>query len=294
MSKVVLAYSGGPASSAALSWLVEQGRGEVVALTLDLGHGDALEAVRDRALSGGAARAHVIDARDEFAYDFVLPALQAGAFAHPRVPLAAALARAILARHLIEMARIEGVTTVAHACAGRDRTRLDRLLADLDPSMAVLVRPSRRRTSIGRVTRADASDLVSIVDLEFESGVPVSINDVAMPFPELLQSLATIAGTPALDALQLAHRALVGLVAPRDAQRLADRSARGYAKVADEGRWFSPAREAFGAFAMGLQPHISGRVALEFHLGRGRVVEGPTPRARVTSPSPAPADAALR
>jgi argininosuccinate synthase len=118
MTRVVLAYSGGVDTSVAIPWLIEQHQAEVVTVTLDLGQGIELEEVRDRALASGAVRAHVIDARDLFARDFIQPALQARAIYEDRYPLATALGRPLVARQLVLIAGIEAATAVAHG-AGR-------------------------------------------------------------------------------------------------------------------------------------------------------------------------------
>ena len=88
---IVLAYSGSHEGSAAIPWLRDRHDAEVVTVTLDLGQGRELEADRDRALSLGAQRAHVLDAREQFARDFVVPALRADALHEGRVPMALAL-----------------------------------------------------------------------------------------------------------------------------------------------------------------------------------------------------------
>src|SRR4029079_2091339 len=98
MERIVLAYSGGLDTSVAIPWLAERYGAEVVALTLDLGQGKDLEDVRERALKIGAVRAHVLDAREEFARDFVQPALSAGAVYEGQYPLATALARPLIAK----------------------------------------------------------------------------------------------------------------------------------------------------------------------------------------------------
>ena len=140
MDRIVLAYSGGLDTSVAIAWLAETYRAEVVAVTLDVGQGRELEDVRARALAIGAVRAHVIDVREEFARDFVLPALQAGALNDDRSPLATALSRPLIARHLVEIARIEGATAIAHGCtrAAPDYARLERSVRAIDPSIRVL------------------------------------------------------------------------------------------------------------------------------------------------------------
>ena len=79
MNRIVLAYSGGIVTSVAIPWLAEKYDAEIVTMTLDVGQGVELADVRQRALAAGAVRAHVIDAREEFVRDYILPALQAGA-----------------------------------------------------------------------------------------------------------------------------------------------------------------------------------------------------------------------
>ena len=90
-------------------------------MTLTSGHGAELVEIRQRALALGAVRAHVIDVREEFVRDYVLPALQAGALYADGVPLATALSRPLIASKLVEVARMEGATAIAHGCAGHER-----------------------------------------------------------------------------------------------------------------------------------------------------------------------------
>ena len=137
MERILLACSGDLPSSVALALLRETQPAEVIALVVDVGQGRQLEDVRDRAIALGAVRAHVIDAREGLARDVILPALQAGALDDRRPHLVSALARPAIARQLIEIARIEGATAVAHASAG-DRPALAELLRSLDPSIKVL------------------------------------------------------------------------------------------------------------------------------------------------------------
>jgi len=132
---IVLACSGGFRSSVAIPWLAERYGTEVVAVALDLGQSTDLAEIRDRALAAGAARAHVIDAREEFARDFVWPALRADALSDGRYPMATAISRPLIAKQLLEIARIEGATMVAHAAAGRDRARIEQPLRALDGSL---------------------------------------------------------------------------------------------------------------------------------------------------------------
>ena len=100
--------------------------------------------MRERALAVGAVRAHVLDVRDEFARDYILPALQAGALYEDRYPLATALGRPLIAQKLVEVARMEGATAIAHGCNGKanDEVRLELGVRALDPAMTVLA-PAR-------------------------------------------------------------------------------------------------------------------------------------------------------
>jgi argininosuccinate synthase len=133
---IVLAYTGDLESSVALSWLAEQYQTEVATLTLDVGQGTDLSDVRDRALSLGAIRAHVMDVREEFARTAVAPALALGV-GEPRV---ASLARPIVAKYLAQVAAIEGTSMVAHGSrtANTDPTGLNGLLAATHPALRVL------------------------------------------------------------------------------------------------------------------------------------------------------------
>ena len=136
----MLAYSGGLDTSVALRWLAEEYGAEVVALLVDVGQGIDREAVTRRAMAAGAADVVISDAREEFAQEFVLPILQAGALYEGRYPLVSALSRPLIARHLVAAAREVGATAVAHGCTGKgnDQVRFETAVAALAPDLAVL------------------------------------------------------------------------------------------------------------------------------------------------------------
>ncbi len=103
--KVVLAYSGGLDTSVAIGWIAEQTGAEVIALAVDVGQGgEDLETIRERALACGAVAAEVVDARDEFAADYCMPALLANALYMDRYPLVSALSRPLIVKHLARVA----------------------------------------------------------------------------------------------------------------------------------------------------------------------------------------------
>jgi argininosuccinate synthase len=137
--RIVLAYSGSRDGSAAIVWLRERRNAEVVTVTLDLGQGGVLEAIRDRAVALGAQRAHVLDARELFAHEIVVPALRADAVHEGGLPMARALSRPVIARRVADLADIERADAVAHTSrtSGGSST-LDRLLRQLRPALPVL------------------------------------------------------------------------------------------------------------------------------------------------------------
>jgi argininosuccinate synthase len=145
MERIVLAYSGGLDTSVAITWLAETLGAEVIAVTLDLGQGSELNPVRDRALAAGATRAHVLDVCEEFARDYLLPALQAGALYEGQYPLAAALARPLMAQKLVELAAMERATAIAHGSTGKGngQARLDLAVRALNPALRILA-PARQ------------------------------------------------------------------------------------------------------------------------------------------------------
>jgi argininosuccinate synthase len=140
MERIVLAFSGGLDTSVAIPWLAEQYGAEIVTVTLDVGQGRELVDVRERALAGGALRAHVIDAREEFAREYILPSLQAGALYENGYPLATALGRPLIAKRLVEIARMEGATAIAHGCIGKinDQVRIEVSARGIDPDIRII------------------------------------------------------------------------------------------------------------------------------------------------------------
>jgi argininosuccinate synthase len=167
MKKVVLAYSGGLDTSVAVAWLKEQFDAEVVTLTVDVGGGSLREGVEARAMSAGASRAYVVDARDRFVRDFVWPHLQANALYQGAYPLATALARPLIAQLLVEVAARENADAVAHGCTGKgnDQVRFDVAVHALDPGLEV-VAPMR----VGMGLTRDQE-----IDFAIERGIEIPI-----------------------------------------------------------------------------------------------------------------------
>lgn len=352
--RIVLAYSGGLDTSVAIPWLKEKYNAEIIAVTMDLGQGRELNQIRERAVGAGAVRCHVLDVREEFARDYILPALQAGAMYEERYPLATALGRPLIAKKLVEIAQMENATAIAHGCTGKgnDQVRIDVSARAIDPKIEVIA-PARvwgmtrpQEIEYARVhnvpvpttksspystdenlwgrsiecgiledpwneppddiysltkSPAEAPDAPAYVEIEWEKGVPVAVNGVAMPLIELIGSLETIAGVhgvgridmvenrlvgiksreiyeaPAGIVLHNAHRELEGMVIPKDLQRLKQRMAQEYADIVYNGLWFAPTREAIDAFVANVQQKVTGTVRLKLFKGDCRVVGRKSP-----------------
>ncbi|WP_026560812.1 argininosuccinate synthase [Bacillus sp. J37] len=139
MKKVVLAYSGGLDTSVAIKWLQEQGY-DVVAACLDVGEGKDTAFVQQKALQVGAVESYMIDAKEEFANDFALVALQAHTLYEGKYPLVSALSRPLIAKKLVEIAEKENAVAVAHGCTGKgnDQVRFEVSIKALNPELEVL------------------------------------------------------------------------------------------------------------------------------------------------------------
>ncbi|HEX2054080.1 MAG TPA: argininosuccinate synthase [Actinomycetota bacterium] len=138
--RVVLAYSGGLDTTVAVRWLKQTQDLDVVAMLVDVGQGGDNELLRDRAIQAGALDAQVVDARKEFANEYVTRALHANALYQDRYPLVSALSRPLICRHLADAAHHYGARYVAHGCTGKgnDQVRFEVSLAALSPDLEVL------------------------------------------------------------------------------------------------------------------------------------------------------------
>ena len=136
--KVILAYSGGLDTSVAITWLMKDY--DVVAVCMDVGEGKNLDFIHDKALKVGAVESYVLDVKDEFAEEYVLPALQAHTYYEQKYPLVSALSRPVISKKLVEIAHKTGATTIAHGCTGKgnDQVRFEVAIAALDPELKVI------------------------------------------------------------------------------------------------------------------------------------------------------------
>ncbi|GIU87867.1 MAG: argininosuccinate synthase [Acidimicrobiia bacterium] len=168
--RVVLAYSGGLDTSVAVRWMREQWGVEVVACAVDVGQlrpGEDAE-IAARARAAGAVEVEVIDAREQFARDFIVPALAANALYEGRYPLVSALSRPVIVEHLVASARRHRADAVAHGCTGKgnDQVRFEVSSRILAPDLEVLA-PVR----VWGLTRADCVALAGKWDIPIEATV---------------------------------------------------------------------------------------------------------------------------
>lgn len=209
--KVVLAYSGGVDTSVCIPYLMhEWGVQEVITLAADLGQGDELEAVREKALKSGASESLVADVKDIFVKDYAFGAIQANALYENRYPLGTALARPLIAKILVEAAEKYGADAIAHGCTGKgnDQVRFDVSCAALNPNLKILA-PARewamsREETIAYGERFGISSPVkkkspysidkNLLGRSIEAGV---LEDPAVEPPEeIYQMTKAIADTP--------------------------------------------------------------------------------------------------
>src|ERR1700716_2971368 len=141
VGRVLLLYSGGLDTSVMLKWIQDEYDAEVVALTVNLGQpGEDYGVVRGKAMQLGALDCHVVDAREEFARDFVVPAIKANALYGLGYPLFTALGRPLIAKLAVEYARRTGCDTIAHGCTGKgnDQVRIEATVATLAPELKII------------------------------------------------------------------------------------------------------------------------------------------------------------
>ncbi|BAQ11925.1 argininosuccinate synthase [Bacillus sp. OxB-1] len=347
--KVVLAYSGGLDTSVAVQWLTDQGYA-VVACCLDVGEGKDLEFIKQKALKVGAVSSYVIDAKEEFAQEFVLLALQAQSYYEDKYPLVSALSRPLISKKLVEVAHQENATAVAHGCTGKgnDQVRFEVAIKALDPSLEVLA-PVRewswsREEEIeyakqknipipidlespysvdqnlwGRANECgiledpwaappeeaygltnsieNAPDIPEVIEIEFNKGVPVSLDGVQYSLSELILKLNDIAGNhgvgridhvenrlvgiksrevyeaPGAITLLKAHKELEDLTLVKEVSHFKPIISHKLSEMIYNGLWFSPLREALEAFIKETQQYVNGTARVKLFKGHA-IVEG--------------------
>src|SRR5437588_3200908 len=358
VARVLLLYSGGLDTSVMLKWIKERYGAEVVALTVNLGQpGEDFQTVRGKALHLGAVDCHVIDARDQFAREYVVPAIKANAIYGLGYPLFTALGRPLIAKLAVEYARRSGCDTIAHGCTGKgnDQVRIEATIATLAPELRVIapVRTWRMgreeevayarehgipvkggtevapysiddnlwgRSSEGRwiedlehapeddvfglVTRPEvAPDEPEVVDVAFERGVPVALDDERLGLVALLQRAAELGArhgvgivdhiedrivglkvrdiyeVPAAAILLPAHQELEKLVGTIHQNQFKPQLDRQWAYLVYAGLWWEPLRADLGAYMDTVNAQVTGKIGIQLYKGTARVITRESPNA---------------
>lgn len=347
--KIILAYSGGLDTSVSIQWLVEKGY-DVIACCLDVGEGKNLEEIKQKALQVGASASYTIDAKEEFANDFVLISLQAHTMYEGKYPLVSALSRPLISKKLVEMAHEHQATAIAHGCTGKgnDQVRFEVAISTLDPTLTIIA-PVRewkwsREEEInyakernipipidldspysvdmnlwGRanecgvledpwitppadayeltVSVENAPDIPDYVEITFEQGIPVSINQETLPLSELILTLNTLAGKhgigridhvenrlvgiksrevyecPGAMTLITAHKELEDLTLVRELAHFKPIVEHQLTQMIYNGLWFNPLTDALTSFIKSTQTYVNGTVRVKLFKGQA-IVEG--------------------
>ncbi|MDW7658091.1 MAG: argininosuccinate synthase [Bacillota bacterium] len=344
--KILLAYSGGLDTSIIIPWLLEHYDCEVIAMAGEVGIGLDHDALIAKALNCGASACYVEDIAEEFITDYVYPTLKAGAIYEGKYLLGTSFARPIIAKRMVEIAKREGCTAVAHGCTGKgnDQVRFELTVKALAPELKIIAPwriwdirsrdeelvyanernipvPVTKETNYSMdmnlwhlshegmdlenpanepqydkilqlvVSPEKAPDQPTYVTIDFDKGVPVKVDGVALPPVDLLKKLNEIAGangvgiadmvenrlvgmksrgvyeTPGGTLMYAAHRELELLCLDRDTLHYKDQVALRYAELVYFGQWFHPLREALDAFVNSTQQTVSGTVKLKLYKG---------------------------
>ena len=345
VKRVCLAYSGGLDTSVILRWLMEEYGCEVVAYCADVGQEEELDGLPEKARATGAQDCVIKDLREEFARDFVYPAIQGNAIYEGVYLLGTALARPLIAKHHVEVARATGCDAVAHGATGKgnDQVRFELTFRALAPELTVIAPwrdwDLRSRTdcmayakkyeipieatlakpySIDRnlmhvsyeggvledpwrapdedmfqttVSPESAPDEAEELVIEFEAGVPVSIDGASLSPADLLRHLNQRAGrhgvgrvdmvenrfvglksrgvyeTPGGTVLHGAHRALESITLDREVMHERDRFAPRFAELIYNGFWYSPEMDMMRAAIDSSQRNVTGEVRVKLYKG---------------------------
>src|SRR6266550_3901285 len=350
INKIVLAYSGGLDTSVMLHWLKERYRCEVVCYCADVGQGDELSGLEEKAIKSGASKLYVEDLREEFVREYVWTAIKANAVYEGVYLLGTSLARPVIAKRQIEIARREGADAVAHGATGKgnDQVRFELTYYALQPEIKVIA-PWREWEFKGRtdliayakdynipVTATHAkpystdANLMHIsyeggiledpwaappedifqltcspedgkpeaeyVEISFERGEPVAVNEEKLGPVALLESLNKLGGehgigrvdlvenrfvgmksrgvyeTPGVTILQAAHRAVESITLDREVVRLRDSLGVKFADNVYYGFWFAPEFDLMRKMIDEMQQPVTGEARLKVYRGNVMVV----------------------
>ena len=343
--KVLLAYSGGLDTSVIIPWLKENYQCEVIAMAADVGQGEELDPLHEKALKSGASKIYIEDLKEEFVTDFIYPTLKAGAVYEDKYLLGTSMARPLIAKRLVEIAKTEGAGAICHGATGKgnDQVRFELTIKALAPAMKIIApwriwdiksredaiayleernlpvpvskkRPYSMDRNLWHLSHEgsdledpwnepkkelylicnapeDAPDTPTYVEIQFEKGVPVSVDGQALSPVEIVESLNELGAkngvgiddivenrlvgmksrgvyeTPGGTILYEAHRALESITLDRETLHYKQGVALRFAELVYYGQWYSPLREALSAFVDTTQQCVTGTVRVKLFKG---------------------------
>jgi len=350
INKVVLAYSGGLDTSVILKWIKETYQCEVIAFSANIGQEEELDNLEEKALKTGASKVYIEDLRESFVNDYVFPAFRANAIYEGQYLLGTSLARPLIAKRQIEIAKIEGAEAVSHGATGKgnDQVRFELSYLSLNPGINIIApwriwnlnsrtellkyaekhgieisktqpkpyssdrnllhisyegeeledpwkRPDESMFTLTNSLK-DAPDESEIIDITFECGNPVAINNKPMSGADLLYELNKLGGkhgigridmvenrfvgmksrgvyeTPVGTILRTAHINMESITMDREVMHLRDSLIPKYSQLIYNGFWFAPEMKILQQFIDSTQQDVSGVVKLELYKGNCTVI----------------------
>ncbi len=263
VSRVLLLYSGGLDTSVMLKWIQDEYEVEVVALTVNLGQPDEdYDVIRAKALDIGAVECIVVDAREEFAREYVVPAIKANALYGGGYPLFTALGRPLIAKLAVEHARATGCDTIAHGCTGKgnDQVRIEATVTTLDPGLKIIA--PVRGWQMGREEEVAYAREHGIPVKGGTEQAPYSIDDNLWGRSSEGRAIEDLSAPPEDDVFQLVTRPEL---APDQSQDLAVTFERGVPVALDGERLeivelLERAGEIGARHGVGIVDHIEDRI----------------------------------
>src|SRR5918996_964972 len=255
--KVILAYSGGLDTSVCIRYLQTLHKLDVITVTVDCGQHDDFKEIERKARAIGAIKHVHIDAREEFARDYIVPSIKANGLYQGKYPLATALARPLIAAKAVEVAKKEGATAIAHGCTGKgnDQIRFDVTMRALGPNLKIIA-PIRDLNQY--VNDKAGAHGVGIVDHIEDRVVGIKSREVYE--------------APAAVAIIEAHKDLEKMVLTNHELAFKQMVDNQWSWLAYSGLWQDPLRVDLDRFIDSTQNRVSGKVRLKMQKGSLRVV----------------------
>ena len=302
--KVVLAYSGGLDTSIIISWLKENYGCEVIAVAGDVGQADELEGLEAKALATGASKYYVADCKEEFVNDFIFPAVKANAMYEGKYLLGTSLARPIIAKKLVDIAKAEGADAICHGCTGKgnDQVRFELTIKAFAPDMDIIApwRTWELKSREDEIEYAEARNIplkinketnYSYMTLTFEKGEPVALNGEKMNGVDLILKLNELGGANGIGIIDMVENRLVGMKSrgvyetpggtilykahgdleeitlDKETQHFKQQVSLKLADILYNGQWYTPLTKALLAFIDETQKTVNGEIKLKLYKG---------------------------